>query len=93
MANPELNIRPYRPEDYEAVRSIFDRGIKESFIPALKRNWNGDRPKTTFLHLSFVFSSLLVAAFYSAFIGLTLAVTYLAAHILYLHHFYYSYAR
>ena len=93
MTKTELKIRSYRPDDYEAVRTIFDRGIKESFIPALKRNWNGDRPKTTLLHLAFVSLALLVAAFYSATFGLTLAVTYLAAHVLYLHQFYYSYAR
>jgi len=93
MSKPEVKIRPYRPEDYESVRSIFDRGIKESFIPALKRNWNGDRPRTTLLHLTFVAAFLLVALIYSKVIGLTLAVVYLSLHVLYLHQFYYSYAR
>lgn len=93
MPKPEVKIRPYRPEDYETVRAIFDQGMKENFIPALIRNWNWDRPKTTLFHLTFIVCFFLVALVWSKFIGFTMTVGYLAANVLYIKRFYYSFAK
>jgi hypothetical protein len=57
-----LLIRNYRSADYEAVRDLFESGMREKFLPAVKRNWNGEEPATTLLHLGPSYKTFLQVA-------------------------------
>ena len=66
----EVQIRHYKPRDYEKVREIFSKGIPEALVPTLQSNWNGERPKTLICHLALAVSCFLAAHYICLAFGL-----------------------